>query len=99
MSDHVNTTSITFATSTSSASGVVPNALGKSYVRVANVSSGIAYIATGAGSATATATGQYLLANTSNTFEKPTDHDTVAMILSAGTGSCVASVGSGTSLQ
>lgn len=99
MTDHIAMQSVTFATSTSSASGLIPNALGKSYVKILNASTSIGYVMTGAGSATATATGQYVGPNQTVTFEKPASHDFVAMILDTGTGKCVAAIGSSTNLQ
>lgn len=85
----VKQTTVTISASTSSASGTIPANAASHYIRVTNPTTALCYVNTGAGSATAVATNQVVGPNTSEIFEKPTEHDTVAVLLSASTGSIV----------
>lgn len=86
--------SVTVSASNVSASSVYPAMVGKQYIRVINAATALAYITTGAGSATATATNTPVAAGMSLVVQKPLDNDYVAVILATGTGSVAFQVSS-----
>lgn len=86
---HTNQTSVTIATSTTSASGTIPANAESRIIRVLNASTGIAYVRTGSSTPTAVATDQFIGAGETVLLEKPADHNLIAAILDAGTGKLV----------
>lgn len=87
MTVNINQPSIVISASTSSASGTLPAANATlRYVRIVNPTSALCYAASGKGSATATSAFPAVGPNSTETFEKPYDHDTVAVLLSTSTG-------------
>lgn len=91
MTAHVNNPSIAISASTTTASGTLPLAANKRFVRVVNGSTSICYCTTGSGSATATSANIAVGPSSTEIFEKPLDHDTLAVLLSASTGIVTAS--------
>lgn len=84
MTTNTKTPSVAISASTTSASGALrPGTL---YVRVVNPTTALCYVTTGAGSATAVNTNPAVGAYSTAIFQKPAEHDTVAVLLSTGTG-------------
>lgn len=86
---HIDTTTVTISASTTTASAALPNLTEK--IRVSNPTTAICYLKTGIGSATATATCQFIGAYETAILEKKKNHDYIAVILSTGTGSIAVS--------
>jgi len=70
--------------STTSASTTIP--LNTKYVRIVNPTTALCYVTSGSGSATALATHPAVGAYSTEIFEIPADHNTIAVLLSASTG-------------
>lgn len=86
MTININQPSIAISASTSSASGTLPAANSTlRYVRIVNPAAALCYVASGKGSATATSSFPAVGANSTEIFEKPLDHDTVAVLMSTST--------------
>lgn len=81
---HIQRASAAVSASTTSASTAIR--LGTQYVRIVNPTTALCYVTSGAGSATAVATHPAVGAYSTDIFEIPTDHDTIAVLLSASTG-------------
>ena len=89
MAHHANATSVTISASTTTASAAIPANSASPFIRVCNPTSAVCYVTTGAGSATALTTSQFVGPSSTVVLAKPPNHDTVAVILSTGTGSIV----------
>jgi hypothetical protein len=86
MTTDVKQAAVAISASTTSASATIPAQFTHNYIRVVNPTTALCYVVTGAGSATATAANPAVGAYSTEVFKKPTDHDTVAVLLSTGTG-------------
>lgn len=84
------TVSVAISASTSSASSAIPST-GASFIRVVNPTTALCYVATGAGSATATAANIAVGAYSTVVLEIPQSDTHVAVLLSTGTGTIAVS--------
>lgn len=83
---HANQACVKVAGTTTSADEFIPANFQSKYIRVLNLSAAAAFIKTGVGATTATITSAFVGPNETVILEKDPSHDTVAAILSTGTG-------------
>jgi hypothetical protein len=83
---HTTQASIVISASTTSASGTIPAEFTKNRITVTNPTTALCYVTTGVGSATATSSFPAVGAYSTATFIKPETHNTIAVLLSTGTG-------------
>lgn len=90
MAFSTKTVSVAISASTSSASSAIPST-GANFIRVVNPTTALCYVATGAGSATATAANIAVGAYSTVVLEFPQSDTHVAVLLSTGTGTIAVS--------
>ncbi len=91
MTDSTRRVSVAISASTTTASATLPAGSSK-FIRVVNPTTALCYVTTGAGSATATAANIAVGAYSTVILEKPDADDTVAVLLSASTGTIAVSL-------